>query len=817
MKRENNEDSTVGVGTADVLKFNFNTSKPGDKQNNLTDYVDQMKEGQNDISDITGESITVVSSLFEENPRKKGHEENLRNQGYEVPYMAEPMDECAVYQFKESDGAKLNPTTKEGLNLGDVDEKKIPEKLKAEPKPPTKLMKHTLADKIEAVTVSDRIVDSPCVPTTSEYGWSAKMGRIMETQGLRDNSMTSHMVSKKTTEVNPTRSIMMELKSRHNLHGHLQQQQQRECSKPQPTKKSTRQERGRERKEEERDQEGRKEEERKVEERGKQVEEDVAGWTEVTRKKRKKMVQIFVKVNGSKTSPLEVSLTDDRVEDVMRQIQKGEDVYVTMHGKVLRRDEKLKSCEVTDGCTVEVTSRMRGGGKHKDKKGKEEKKKQVAQLDDGMCAMACEQMRQVMENLKTLADDSTGEDKRRVVENVEELRMAIIGLRKQARGDELQRVAELEESLKKMEEEMLLWSVEEQEQRRKEEQQRQEEQEHAVMRKGKGKGNGGKGEHASRKGRFGRKGAVKMVNGDDEGEEADEEKGGTRNLRWADCEEEGARQGAAEGEWHKSRKEQGIMWLDGGDEEWEGHGGSTGGERCEVCGRVEVWSEESEEQEERGGQGGKGARQKMPSEEDEEDERTVVAPNTGAGGSHPRAMTDPEGEVKEEEVTGEEMADEKLPGLEVVKSKQEEQEEEEQEEVKSEQEVQEEQRRKQEAREEARALEAREEAEESAGGARGAEESAGGARGAEESTGGARGAEKSAGGARRAEESARGARGGEESAGGARGAEKSAEGARKEKESSGRARKSGERGQGSGGARKRSECSRGAKRPRERS
>ena len=72
LKRENDEDSTVGVGTADVLKFN--TSKPGDKQNNLTDHVDQMKEGQNDISDITGESITVVSSSFEENPRKKGHE-----------------------------------------------------------------------------------------------------------------------------------------------------------------------------------------------------------------------------------------------------------------------------------------------------------------------------------------------------------------------------------------------------------------------------------------------------------------------------------------------------------------------------------------------------------------------------------------------------------------------------------------------------------------------------------------------------------------------------------------------------------------------
>ena len=127
-------------------------------------------------------------------------------------------------------------------------------------------------------------------------------------------------------------------------------------------------------------------------------------------------------------------------------------------------------------------------------------------------------------------------------------------------------------------------------------------------RKGKGKGNGGKGEHASRKGKFRGKEEVKVVNGDDEGEEAGEEKEGTRKLIRADCEEEeeeGARQGAAEGEWHKARNEQGIMWLDGSDEEQEGHEGSAGGERCEVCGRVEVWSEVSEE-EGRGEQGEQG-------------------------------------------------------------------------------------------------------------------------------------------------------------------------------------------------------------------
>ena len=45
------------------------------------------------------------------------------------------------------------------------------------------------------------------------------------------------------------------------------------------------------------------------------------------------MVQIFVKVDEAKVTPREVHLTDGKVEDVTRQIQKDEDVFVTMHGK----------------------------------------------------------------------------------------------------------------------------------------------------------------------------------------------------------------------------------------------------------------------------------------------------------------------------------------------------------------------------------------------------------------------------------------------------------------------------------------------------
>ena len=41
---------------------------------------------------------------------------------------------------------------------------------------------------------------------------------------------------------------------------------------------------------------------------------------------------------------------------------------------MLRKDEQLKSCGVRDGSSVQVTSRMRSGGKHKDKNSKAEKK-----------------------------------------------------------------------------------------------------------------------------------------------------------------------------------------------------------------------------------------------------------------------------------------------------------------------------------------------------------------------------------------------------------------------------------------------------------
>merc|ERR1712113_261177 len=198
------EDSQNRQKLSDLLRYQSSSS---DAHTSFKDYVTRMKEGQKDIFYITGESKkTVENSPFVEKLRKKG---------LEVIYMVDPIDEYCVGQLKEYDGHKLICITKEGLKLEESEEEvKRKEELKANFDSLCSTIKEILGDKVEKVVISDRLVDSPCVLVTGEYGWSANMERIMKAQALRDSTMGMYMSGRKTLEVNPSNCIIKELQRR---------------------------------------------------------------------------------------------------------------------------------------------------------------------------------------------------------------------------------------------------------------------------------------------------------------------------------------------------------------------------------------------------------------------------------------------------------------------------------------------------------------------------------------------------------------------------------------------------------------------------
>merc|ERR1712048_1339939 len=199
------EDSKNRKKICEFLRYY--STKSGDKMISLKEYVENMKENQKHIYYITGESEAAV----ENSPFL----ENLKKRDLEVIYLTDPIDEYAIQQMKDYQGKTMACATKEGLDLGlTEEEKKAAEEEKASYEELCKKVKDILGKKVEKVVISDRMVGSPCSLVTGEFGWSANMQRIMRAQALRDSTMSSYMVAKKTMELNPSHAIVRALKDK---------------------------------------------------------------------------------------------------------------------------------------------------------------------------------------------------------------------------------------------------------------------------------------------------------------------------------------------------------------------------------------------------------------------------------------------------------------------------------------------------------------------------------------------------------------------------------------------------------------------------
>merc|ERR1719271_1957673 len=199
------EDAANRTRLAKLLRYT--TSKSGDKEVSLEDYVANMKEDQKNIYYISGED--------KESLLKSPSVEKLLSKDIEIIFMTDSVDEYTVQHLTEYEGKRLINASREGLKLEEDDkEKKREEQYKEMFKPLLDFAKSMLGKKVEKVAISKHLVQSPVVVLSADYGWTAQMEKVMKSQAFADQSKFEFMKSKRMFEVNPRHPMIVELNKR---------------------------------------------------------------------------------------------------------------------------------------------------------------------------------------------------------------------------------------------------------------------------------------------------------------------------------------------------------------------------------------------------------------------------------------------------------------------------------------------------------------------------------------------------------------------------------------------------------------------------
>lgn len=186
----------------DLVLFHSTHSEPH-RPIALRDYVDRMKEGQQEIFYITGDSLDTVGS----SPLL----EAFRKRDIEVLYFVEPIDEWVVQRLSEYDGKPLKAVDRGDVELGDEEEKKQQEeqreKAAAEYKDLLECIQQKLADSIKEARLSNRLTDSACCLVSDEAEMGAHMERIMKAMNQEVPP------SKRILELNPHHPVLPKMKA----------------------------------------------------------------------------------------------------------------------------------------------------------------------------------------------------------------------------------------------------------------------------------------------------------------------------------------------------------------------------------------------------------------------------------------------------------------------------------------------------------------------------------------------------------------------------------------------------------------------------
>ena len=144
----------------------------------LDDYISRMKEGQDKLYYITGDSYAAV--------KNSPHLELFKKKGIEVILMHDRVDEWMMSYLSEYDGKSFVNIAKGELDLGDLEDKADKEKAEKAAKDYESLLKQmteSLGDKVKEVRVSTRLTDSPSCLVVEQQDMAVSMQKILKQAG----------------------------------------------------------------------------------------------------------------------------------------------------------------------------------------------------------------------------------------------------------------------------------------------------------------------------------------------------------------------------------------------------------------------------------------------------------------------------------------------------------------------------------------------------------------------------------------------------------------------------------------------------------
>jgi heat shock protein beta len=190
---------------ASFLRFFSSTSD--EEYTSLDKYIENMPEGQKDIYYVTGEGKqkAAMSPVIEK----------LKSRGYDVLFATEPLDEIMFESLRSYKDKNIIDAAKDTLKLDDDNEesKTKKEALNREFVDVIGYLETVFSKKLQKVTVSDLLTDSPAALVQGAYGMSPSMQRYMKAQAVASGNDLGAMaeMNKVCMEINPKHPIVKEL------------------------------------------------------------------------------------------------------------------------------------------------------------------------------------------------------------------------------------------------------------------------------------------------------------------------------------------------------------------------------------------------------------------------------------------------------------------------------------------------------------------------------------------------------------------------------------------------------------------------------